>query len=81
MNFPPELWFEDVKELRDISGGRPSWFVDSEDNLALLDEELMEALRDETSRAVLRQVGRLRERERRIVLGIVLQFGAEQDAS
>jgi hypothetical protein len=81
MNFPPELWFEDVKELRDISGGRPSWFVDSEDNLALLDEELMEALRDETSRAVLRQVGRLRERERRIVLGIVRQFGAEQDAS
>jgi transcriptional regulator with XRE-family HTH domain len=74
MNLPPELWFEDVENLRDASGVRPSWFVDGEDNLALLDEELVEALRDETSRAVLREVVRLPERERRIVLGIVRQF-------
>jgi len=74
MGFPPELWFEDVENLRDVSGVRPSWFVDDEDKLALLDEELMEALRDETARAVLREVGRLPERERRIVLGIVRQF-------
>jgi hypothetical protein len=59
MNFPPELWFEDVENLRDVSAVRPSWFVDGEDNLALLDEELVEALRDETSRAVLREVVRL----------------------
>ncbi len=45
-----------------------------EDNLALLDEELVEALRDETARAVLREVSRLPERERRIVLGTVRQF-------
>jgi transcriptional regulator with XRE-family HTH domain len=74
MNFPPELWFEDVENLRDVSAVRPSWFVDGEDNLALLDEELLEALRDETARAVLREVIRLPERDRKIVLGIVRQF-------
>src|SRR3712207_3626831 len=41
MNFPPELWFEDVENIRDVSGGRPAWFLDGEDNLALLDEELV----------------------------------------
>jgi hypothetical protein len=48
--------------------------MDGADNLALLDEELVEALREDTVRAVLREVGRLPERERRIVLGIVRQF-------
>jgi hypothetical protein len=81
MNFPPELWFEDVEKKPDFSSGRPSWFVDSEDNLALLDEELVEALRDETARAVLREVIRLPEQDRRIVLGIVRQFEGQQDAS
>ena len=67
MNFPPELWFEDVENLGHASSARPSWFLDGEDNLALLDEELLEALRDDTARAVLREVIRLPERERRIV--------------
>jgi transcriptional regulator with XRE-family HTH domain len=71
MNFPPELWFED---LEDVSSGRPSWFLDAEDKPTLLDEELVEALRNETARAVLREVIRLPERERGIVLGIVRQF-------
>jgi hypothetical protein len=48
--------------------------VDGKDNLALLDEELVKALRDETARDVLREVIRLPERERKIVLGIVRQF-------
>ena len=74
MGFPPELWFQDMKNLADVSGGRPSWIWDSEDNLALLDEELVKALRDEAAREVLREVIRLPERERRIVLGIVRQF-------
>jgi transcriptional regulator with XRE-family HTH domain len=74
MNFPPELWFEEVESLGEVSGARPSWFVDGEDNLALLDEELVEALRDETARAVLREVHRLPERDREIILGIVRQF-------
>ena len=74
MGFPPELWFEDVEDLRDVSSARPSWFRDREDRMTLLDEELVEALRDETARAVLREVSRLPERDRRIVLGIVRQF-------
>jgi transcriptional regulator with XRE-family HTH domain len=74
MGFPLELWFEDVENLRDVSAVRPSWFVDGEDNLALLDEELVEALRDETARALLRELIHLPERERKIVLGMVQQF-------
>ncbi len=74
MGFPPELWFEDVENLGEVSGVRPSWFVDREDNLALLDEELVEALRDETARSILREVVRLPERDRKIVVRIVRQF-------
>ena len=81
MGFPPELWFEDVEDLADVSGARPAWFVGGDGNLALLDEELVEALRDETARAVLREVVRLPERDRRIVLGSVRQFGDQQRAS
>ena len=76
MGFPPELWFEDAaKSLEDVPGVRPSWFLDRDDNLTLLEEEVMAALQDETVRAVLREVMRLPERERKIVLGIVRQFG------
>src|SRR5918995_3328242 len=75
MGFPPELWFEDaVESLGDVPGARPSWLVDRDDNLTLLDEEVVEALQDETVRAVLREVMRLPQRERKIVLGIVRQF-------
>ena len=81
MDFPPELWFEDVESLGDVSGGRPSWFLDREDKLALLDKELVEALRDETARAILREVVRLPEREKKIVLGIVRQFEETDGAS
>ena len=81
MNFSPELWFEDVEDLENVSGVRPSWFADSEDNLALLGEEMVEALRDETARAILREVVRLPEQDRRIVLGIVRQFEEEQDTT
>jgi hypothetical protein len=55
--------------------------VDGEDNLALLDEEVVEALQDETARAIPREVSRLSEQDRRIVLGIVRQFGVKRDAS
>jgi hypothetical protein len=81
LNFPPELWLDDVKNLREVSGGRSSWFRDSEDNLALLGEELVEALRDATARAILHEIIRLPERERRIVLGMVRQFEQELDTS
>ncbi len=74
MGFPPELWFEEVENEPEVSSGRPSWFLDRDDKPALLDEELVEALRDETARAILREVVRLSERERRVVLGILRQF-------
>ncbi len=74
MGFRPELWFGDVGNLREVSCVRPSWFLDEKDNLALLDEELVEALQDETARTVLREVARLPERDRRVVLGVVRQF-------
>jgi hypothetical protein len=45
----------------------------------LLDEEMVETLRDETGRAVLREVRRLRERERKIVSGIGRQFEEQQE--
>ncbi len=81
IGFPPELWFEEVENLGDVSGTRPAWFVDGDDNVALLGEELVEALQDETARAILREVARLPERERRIVLGIVRQFGEQPDTT
>jgi transcriptional regulator with XRE-family HTH domain len=84
MGFPPELWFEDAAtNLGDVPGWprpRPSWFLDREDKLTLLDEEVVEALQDETARAVVREVVRLPERERRIVLGIVRQFEEMSEA-
>jgi transcriptional regulator with XRE-family HTH domain len=49
MGFPPELWFEDAAtNLGDVSSTRPSWFLDREDKLTLLDEEVVEALQDGT---------------------------------
>jgi len=40
-----------------------------------LDAELMDAMRDATTREITREALRLPEREREIVLGIVKQFG------
>lgn len=42
---------------------------------------MVEALRDETARAILREVVRLPEREKTIVLGIVRQFDEERDTT
>ena len=81
IGFPPEIWFEDVENEPDVSSGRPSWFLDRDDKPTLLDEEAVQALRDETTRAILREVTRLPKRDRRIVLGIVRQFEEEQDTS
>ncbi len=66
-DLPPELRFEDAEDLADVSGDGPPSFRDSEANLALLDEEIAEALRDETVHTILREVVRLPERNRKIV--------------
>ena len=81
MGSPPNLWFEDVENEPEASGGRPSWSLDRDGRPALLDEELVEALRGKTVRAILREVVRLSEGGRRIVLGIVRQFMDQQEAA
>ena len=44
-----------------------------------LDEELLEAVADETAEAILRESAHLPEREKRIVLGIMLPSGSQPD--
>jgi hypothetical protein len=44
----------------------------------VFDGELVEALRDEVVREVVREISRLPERDRQLVLGIVRQFGNQQ---
>ena len=63
-----------VAALAAILGVEPSYLVDHKEPPPL-DAELIEGLRDETSREITREAMRLPERERRIVLGIVRQFG------
>jgi hypothetical protein len=47
---------------------------------SLLDEELVEALRDEDVRDITRESSRLPDGERRLVLGIVRQFRDQKAA-
>jgi transcriptional regulator with XRE-family HTH domain len=42
-----------------------------------LDGELVDVLRDETARETVREIARLSKREKRLVLGIVRQFGGQ----
>jgi hypothetical protein len=70
----PDPSVRQVSALANVFGVPPSWFVDREEKPLLLDEEAVEALRDETAGAILREVIRLPERERRLILGIIRQF-------
>jgi transcriptional regulator with XRE-family HTH domain len=70
-----------VAALAEVFGVLPSYFLDREEEPSLLDEEKVEALRDETAGTILREVIRLPARERKIVLGIVRQFAGQQDTS
>jgi hypothetical protein len=54
-------------------GVEPSYLVDGTGE-AVLDAEIVEALRDDTTRAIARESARLQNRERNLVLGIVRQF-------
>ena len=54
-------------------GVEPSYLVDGTGE-AVLDAEIVEALRDDTTRTIARESARLRDRERKLVLGIVRQF-------
>ena len=65
MCFPPALWFDEGLV---------------EESETELDAGLMAALRDETVRETVREISRLPGRERRMVLGIVRQFGGETES-
>ena len=52
-----------------------SYLVDRGKGQPVLDGEVMDALADETANAILREIARLPEGEKRIVLGIVRAFG------
>ena len=65
-----------VAALAGVIGVEPSYLLDR--GKPVFDRELVEALRDEAVREAARQISRLPERERRLVLGIVRQFGNQQ---
>jgi transcriptional regulator with XRE-family HTH domain len=68
-----------VAALASVFGVEPSYLLDREEP-TLLDEELVQALRDEDVRDITRESSRLPDRERRLVLGIVRQFRAQRAA-
>jgi transcriptional regulator with XRE-family HTH domain len=69
-----------VAALSSVFGVEPSYLLDRAEP-SLLDEELVQALRDEDVRDITRESSRLPHRERRLVLGIVRQFGGQTAAS
>jgi transcriptional regulator with XRE-family HTH domain len=62
-----------IVALASVFGVEPSYFLDRGEP-SLLDEELVQALRDEDVRDITRESARLPDRERQLVLGIVRQF-------
>ena len=62
-----------VASLASVFGVEPSYLLDRGEP-SLLDEELVQALRDEDVRDITRESSRLPDGERRLVLGIVRQF-------
>lgn len=65
-----------VAALAGVFGVEPSYLLDR--GKPVFDRELVEALRDEAVRGVVREISRLPDQERRLVLGIVRQFGNQQ---
>src|SRR5829696_2588700 len=68
-----------VAALAGIFGVEPSYLLDREEP-TLLDEELVQALRDEDVRDITRESSRLPDGEKRLVLGIVRQFRDQKTA-
>ena len=64
-----------VAALAAAFGVSPSYLMDLGKEPPVLDEELLEGQRDETTREITREALRLPERERRIILGIMRQLG------
>jgi transcriptional regulator with XRE-family HTH domain len=68
-----------VVALAGVFGVEPSYLLDR-GKPSLLDEELVQALRDEDVRDITRESSRLPHGERRLVLGIVRQFRNQKAA-
>ena len=68
-----------VVALASVFGVEPSYLLDRGEP-SLLDEELVQALRDEDVRDITRESSRLPDGERRLVLGIVRQFRDQKAA-
>src|SRR5918999_2255690 len=68
-----------VAALASVFGVEPSYLLDRGEP-SLLDEELVQALRDEDVRDITRESSRLPYRERQLVLGIVRQFRDQKAA-
>ena len=64
-----------MSALAAVFGVPASYLVDWGEGQPVLDEETLDALSDETAAAILKESARLPEREKRIVLGIVREFG------
>ena len=62
-----------IAALGSVFGVEPAYLLDRDE--PTFDRELVEALRDDTTREITRESSRLSERERRLVLGIVRQLG------
>ena len=60
-------------------GVPPSYLLDRGRDPSVLDEEVLEALSDETAGTILGESSRPPEREKRIVLGIVRQFAGRPE--
>ena len=72
----PDPTVGQVAALATVFGVDPSYLVDRGTDPLDLDGEVLDALADENANAILRESARLPEREKRIVLGIVREFGA-----
>src|SRR5215208_6959881 len=68
-----------VAALASVFGVEPSYLLDRGER-SLLDEDLVQALRDEDVRDITRESSRLPDGERRLVLGIVRQFRDQKAA-
>jgi len=69
-----------VAALAAAFGVPPSYLLDRGKEPSVLDEEVLEALADEASVAILKESVSLSEREKQIVLGIVRQFSDQHCA-
>jgi transcriptional regulator with XRE-family HTH domain len=72
----PDPTVGQVAALAAVFGIEPSYLVDRK-GAPPLDAETLEALADDTANAILRESAHLPKREKRVVLGIVRQFGSQ----